>query len=742
MTTQNLAQQLQREIAARRAAEAKLAKNAAALVEANTELARYAEGLTEEVENIYHENAAVRSQAEQLAHQTSRIKQDLDAATDAADRAKQQMWDAFAVIRDGFALYGEDDCLIAANPAYLAFLGGGGPGDVTGLPYDDLMMRLVESGHLSLRDEAPETWLKGLLAWHKSDDPAAKIIPLTGDRWLQVVEHRTSDGTTVSHVSNITHIRRHEGELSAARNEAVAANRAKSAFLANMSHEIRTPMNGVVGMAELLAETRLDDEQRLFATTIKNSAESLLVIINDVLDYSKIEAGKLELFPDRFNLESTLHEVVRLLQPKAQDKGIDLLVDYDMFLPGSYYGDVGRIRQILTNLISNAVKFTNQGHVLVRVVGFDEDQNDVNLHIAVEDTGIGIPQDKIDHIFCEFNQVEEQTHRSYEGTRLGLAITKRLVTLMGGEIWVDPGENGGSCFGFRLTLPSTGRTEVSALDLWSTPRHALVVDDVEVNRLILQRQLSILGLKVTTCRNAEEAVARLDRVKTTPIDVVLTDLNMPGLNGLRFAERLAQSHPTLPVIMMSSSRVLPEPELSQTLFAAILRKPILREDLCKALAVVSGASPEIATAASVAEPVRAMSETRPIRALAAEDNKTNRLVLKRMIETMGLEVDLALASNGREAVERFHPGRYDIVFMDVSMPEMDGLDATRRIRQAEQAAGGQRVFIVALTAHAMAGDRERILDAGMDDYLTKPLKKQAIQDRLTRVAERAMNHTD
>jgi signal transduction histidine kinase len=298
-----------------------------------------------------------------------------------------------------------------------------------------------------------EDWLAERLADFRSANTVAENL-LAGGRVVLESDHVTPDGGRVGLRTDITALRDQQAALDAARQAAEAANRAKSAFLANMSHEIRTPMNGVVGMAELLCDTALTEEQRLFAETIRSSGEALLVIINDILDYSKIEAERLTLRPEPFDLERTIHEVTMLLQPRAREKGIDLMIDFDMFLPTRFVGDPGRLRQVLTNLIGNAVKFTEKGHVMTRVVGAENAGQSQTLHVTVEDTGIGIAPEHLDHIFGEFNQVEDERNRKFEGTGLGLAITRRLIELMGGAVWVDSEFGKGSSFGFRIvTLP-------------------------------------------------------------------------------------------------------------------------------------------------------------------------------------------------------------------------------------------------------------------------------------------------
>ena len=630
---------------------------------------------------------------------------------------EMRIWAAIETLPDGFVLFDREERLLAFNHRYREMFPDSAEAMMPGVSFEDLLRHGLRKGHVPEAVGREDEWLAERLDQMRKAEGITEC-QLSDGRWIEEHDHRTPDGGRVGVRRDITLQREQQAALELARVEAEAANRAKSAFLANMSHEIRTPMNGVVGMAELLCDTPLSEEQRLFAETIRSSGEALLVIINDILDYSKLEAERMSLFPEPFDLERTIHEVTMLLQPRAREKGIDLMIDFDMFLPTRYVGDPGRLRQVLTNLIGNAVKFTEKGHVLVRVVGLEDAPGRQQLHVTVEDTGIGIAPDNLDHIFGEFNQVESQANRKFEGTGLGLAITQRLIERMEGAVWVDSEMGKGSCFGFRLTLPIAEEADTPRRPI--KIRRALVVDDQFINRTILERQLVPCGISVVLCRSGAEALSALGN---GAFDVVITDHDMPEMNGLQLANRIREAGLDVPLVLLSSSpHNAREGEGAQHL-AAILQKPILRADLYRHLQAISG---EAVAEISALPPAAPLGERRRMRVLTAEDNRTNQLVFQKMVRDLGL--DLVFANNGREAVDLWQSFKPDMIFMDISMPEMDGRDAARAIRAAE--GPGVHVPIVALTAHAMDGDAEGILAAGIDRYMTKPLRKQAITETL------------
>lgn len=652
---------------------------------------------------------------------------DGDMVSLAVDITEQmRIWAAIEAIPDGFVLFDREERLLTCNQRYRDIYPIAAPAMVPGAKFEDILRFGLAHGQFEDARGREAAWLSERLFQHRN--PGGNTEQQLGDgRWIRAQDHATPDGGRVGLRIDITPLKEQQAALEAARIAAEAASRAKSAFLANMSHEIRTPMNGVVGMAELLCDTKLTEEQRLFADTIRSSGEALLVIINDILDFSKIEAERLTLHPEPFDLERTIHEITMLLQPRAREKGLDLLIDFDMFLPTRYVGDPGRMRQVLTNLIGNAVKFTDKGHVLIRVVGLEGEDGAQDLHVTVEDTGMGIAPENLGHVFGEFNQVESEANRKFEGTGLGLAITKRLIERMQGEVWVDSELGKGACFGFRVSLPIAEAAE-TPLGLISVKK-VLVVDDQFINRTILERQLVPCGLQVTLCRNGSEAMIALAK---DSFDAIITDHEMPEMDGLALTQRIRSLGIATPILLLSSNPASARERQGADHLAAVLQKPILRADLYRHLQSLSQplAAPPLAAPPAQAQDIRQM------RVLAAEDNRTNQLVFQKMVRDA--DIELVFANNGLEAVALFQSFRPDLIFMDISMPEMDGRDAARAIRTLE--AGGSHVPIVAMTAHAMDGDAEGILAAGIDRYMTKPLRKGTIAETLAEFCPEIARH--
>lgn len=717
--TMSFALKLAQERRARLAAERLLALKQSELSSANQKLGEYAMALTKRIGETEAEVESVRGENE-------KVKSDLTIANAKIQIAERRLWHSIQTIQDGFAFFDGDDRLISANAAYLSVFEG--LDEVApGISYAHILELLINEGIVDIGPESAEIWKARMLErWNKKSPPAV-VIQLWNGQYIKLIDQRGPDGDVVSLALNITASVQHEAQLQTAREKAEAANRAKSTFLANMSHEIRTPMNGIVGMTELLSETPLGEEQRLYVETIRNSGEALLVIINDVLDYSKIEADKLLLHPEEFDLERCILDVAMLLQPSVRDKGLTLLVDYDLFLPTLFVGDPGRVRQVLTNLVGNAVKFTTRGHVLIRVTGVPHShQQTCDIHVAIEDTGIGIEEDKIAHIFGEFNQVENEKTRQFDGTGLGLAITKRLITLMGGSVWVESEAGRGSCFGFRVTLPTAESPQPSPPDLADRLNHVIVVENLAVNQAILNKQLRRLGAEVTVCATGAEALA----VMNGSVDLVLCDHDLPDMDGLDLAATLRnRGWPDTPFVLMSANPAVVHADPNHRMIQGVLQKPIPRAELFSrltALGMTSISAPEKAPRQTISsQSGDGSSDLRKMRVLAAEDNRTNQLILAKM--TKDMNVEMKLVSNGQAAVETCADFDPDLIFMDISMPGMDGKQATGEIRRREIGTG-RHVPIVAMTAHALAGDEQGILAAGLDHYLTKPLQKKRISE--------------
>ncbi|HEX3857306.1 MAG TPA: response regulator [Verrucomicrobiae bacterium] len=524
----------------------------------------------------------------------------------------------------------------------------------------------------------------------------------------------------------------HNRELMKARTAAEAAARAKSDFLAAMSHEIRTPMNGVIAMVSLLLETPLNTEQRSYLDTIHTSSESLLNIINDILDFSKIEAGKMDLDLRPFDLCACVEETLDLLSAKAAEKKLDLVYQMDDGIPAIVKGDSLRLRQVLANLFSNAIKFTAEGDVSVRVKMLSApppveiEAYPLHLHFSIHDTGIGITPDKLSRLFKPFVQADASTARHYGGTGLGLAISKRLVEMMGGKMWAESMPGKGSAFHFTanfLAEPQAAR-EIKQSKL--ADLRILIVDDNAASRRTLAEQTARWGMIPETAETSQSALELFRGGEN--FDLAILDLQLPDMDGLALAAEIRKlpGAAMLPLVLLTPLGVRADTLTDARLaFAHCVAKPVRPAQLCAALELALFSPKKIAVQAASAKPGQLLSERLPLRILLVDDNEINQKVAARILGQIGYQPDLA--ENGQKALSALDGKVYDLVFMDLMMPEMDGLEATRNIRERQKNSAANpnyngRIIIVAMTAHAMQSDREKCLAAGMDDYLSKPIR--------------------
>jgi PAS domain S-box-containing protein len=673
---------------------------------------------------------------------------DITASVMAAERlqeAERQLVTAISSISQGFVLYDRDDRLLLCNEQYRNMFPLTADRMVPGTPFEVIGQTAAERGQFA---EEGAGWLVRRLKQHRLAGDSAFLQNTSDGRWIQSIERPTRDGGIVGVHTDVTELKRAQEELSVAKEQAEAGARAKSEFLATMSHEIRTPMNGVIGMTGLLLDTNLSPEQRHFAETIRQSGEALLGIINDILDFSKMEAGRLDIEATEFDLLSTVESVVEILAPRAHAKGIEIVSFVPLELQRTYRGDPGRLRQILLNLAGNSVKFTETGSVSIILSAESDALRATDIRFDIIDTGIGIAKEVQHRLFNMFSQVDAQTTRKHGGTGLGLAICKRLVELMGGGIGVDSEPGQGSTFWFKLPLGKVRDARSVPPDLSKFRGcRALVVDDTPAFRQVLMHELASWGFDADAVADGAHALQALIHALDAgrPYNVLVAEHAPPAMDGVALVNAVVAAvggaaGKAKPRIVINagagdrSARALGE----QSGVDRVLMRPVGQRALMSTLMELFGVEQQQSAPASEGEDKKPGADTGSafrMRILIAEDNTVNQQVVMGILGKMGHRVDIA--ANGIEAVEAVHRFPYDLVFMDVQMPEMDGYEATQAIRRL----GGERsrVPIVAMTANAMRGDKEICLQAGMDGYVAKPIRREELSQVLAHWAQVAAN---